>query len=656
MGDVFLEAFVQLFTLSHLFFLVLGTMLGLLVGILPGLGGTAGLSLLLPFVFGMDASHALAMMIGLLAPTTTSDTFPSVLMGIPGTSGSQATVVDGFPMAKRGEGARALGAAFTASLFGGLFGAVILTGAVYIAKPLILAVGFGEQMMLILLALTMIGMLTGTNMLKGLATCGVGLMIGMIGYAPATAESRMTFGNIYLDDGIAIVIVGLAMFAMPEIVELLRRHRTIAEGGVLGRGWVDGFKDAFRNKFIIVRCSFIGCLVGALPGLGGSVVDWIAYGHVIQTSKDREKFGTGDIRGVLAPESANNAKEGGALIPTLLFGIPGSGSMAILLGGFIMVDVHPGIELVQTNIDLVYTIIWSLALANVIGAGTCLILAGPIARLTTIPYALLAPFMLVLIFFAAFQASRVWGDLLTLFALGTLGVYMKRYGWPRPALLIGFFLSPRLESSTYLALEAYGASFLQRPGVILLLILVALSAYAAARYKPNDPTEEEFAGLYSGKGRGGQMLFTGLFLLFSVAMFIDGVQKKFLAMLFPVMVSCLTFAALAVIFYMQYAKRTPNTYFHDLDHDPSATATGNLHYLSWIAGMLGATALVGFPLALTGFIFTFITVKAGGSLIRNAALALGGFAFLGVMAYFLVLKYPPGLLQEFYDLPWWLGG
>jgi TctA family transporter len=652
----FILALVTLVAPEHLLFLFLGTMLGLMVGILPGLGGTAGLSLVLPFVFGMDPSNALAMMIGLLAPTTTSDTFPSVLMGIPGTSGSQATVVDGFPMAKRGEGARALGAAFTASLFGGLFGAVVLTGAIYIAKPLILAVGFGEQMLLIFLALTMIGMLTGNNALKGIVTCGVGLMVGMIGYAPATAESRLTFGNIYLDNGIPIVVVGLAMFAMPEIIDLLRRHRTIAKDGVLGHGWIEGFKDAMRNKFIVLRCSFIGCLVGALPGLGGSVVDWIAYGHVIQTSKNRETFGTGDIRGVLAPESANNAKEGGALIPTLLFGIPGSGSMAILLGGFIMVDVHPGIEMVTTNLDLVYTIIWSLALANVIGAGTCLILAGPIARLTTVPYALLAPFMLVLIFFAAFQASRSWGDLIALFALGALATLMKRYGWPRPALLIGFFLSPRLESSTYLALEAYGLSFLQRPGVIILLVLVVLSMIAAIRFKPNDPTEEELKGLHSGSRWQGQVAFTGVFLAFTLMVLIDGVQKKFLAMLFPVSISAATLIGLIALMAMQLRRAGPSTVYYDLDHDPRESTHSNLHYLLWIGGMLGATALIGFPLALTAFIFVFTMVKAGGGIVRNALLALAGLAFLGVMAYFLVLKYPSGLLQEFIGLPWWLGG
>ena len=347
-------------TLEHLLFLTLGTLLGLIVGVLPGLGGIAGLSILLPFVFGMEESHALSMMIGLLAPTVTSDTFPSVLMGIPGTAGSQATVVDGFPMSQRGEGARALGAAFSASLFGGLFGALILTGAVFAARPIILAMGFGEQMLLIILALSMIGMLTGDSALKGLATCGVGLLLGSVGAAPATGEFRMTFDTVYLSDGIPIVILGLGMFAVPEIVDLLRRSGSISTSGTLGHGWLQGLRDAVRHKWIVLRCSLIGCIVGALPGLGGSVVDWIAYGHVIQTSRNRESFGTGDVRGVLAPESANNAKEGGALIPTLLFGIPGSGSMAILLGGFVLVGVEPGLDMVTENIDLTFVMILSL--------------------------------------------------------------------------------------------------------------------------------------------------------------------------------------------------------------------------------------------------------------------------------------------------------
>lgn len=649
-------ALLRLFEPTHLFFLCLGTMIGLTVGVLPGLGGTAGLSIVLPFAFGMEPSAALAMMIGLLAPTTTSDTFPAVLMGIPGTSGSQATVVDGFPLAKKGEGARALGAAFTASLFGGLFGALVLTGAVFVALPIILAVGFGEQMILVILALTMIGMLTGSNPLKGIATCGIGLMIGVIGAGVATADWRLAFGQLYLADGIPIVIIGLGMFAMPEIVDLLRRQTTISETGALGKGWAQGFKDAFIHWWIVLRCSVIGCLVGILPGLGGSVVDWIAYGHVLQTTGDRENFGKGDIRGVLAPESANNAKEGGALIPTLLFGIPGSGSMAILLGGFVLIGVEPGIDMIVSDLDLTYTMIWSLALANVIGAGVCLFLAGPVAKLTTIRYSLLAPVMLVVIFFAAYQATRHWGDLIALFVFGTLGIYMKRFGWPRPALLIGFFLASRLEASTYQALQVYGLSFMGRTGSIILLILTFLSIIAVIRFKPNVPSEEERRTLHGDATRRKQAAMTVFFMIWCLIVFHDATTQKFLARIFPMGISILTFIALAVILLKQLRTSAGNTVFHDTDFEGSGATTTIFHYLTWIVGMLALVALVGFPIAMLAFIILFTSVKADWNLIRNGAIGFSAFGFLATMSYFLTLRYPQGLLQSFFEMPWWLGG
>ncbi len=333
MENAAFTALVTLLSYQHLFYLCFGVFLGMVIGILPGLGGTSGLALLLPFVYNMEPSKALAMMIGLQSVTATSDTFPAILMGIPGTASAQATVVDGFPLSKKGQAARALAAGFSASLLGGLFGALVLSFAIFYAEPIMNAMGFSEQMMLIVLALTTVGMLTGSHPLKGLAACSIGLMIGAFGSAPVSGVERLTFGTEYLVDPIKLVIVGLAMFAMPEIVDLLRRQITISESGVLGAGWLQGVKDTLSHWWIVLRCACIGCLVGALPGLGGSVIDWIAYGHVVQTSKDRETFGTGDIRGVIAPEAANNAKEGGALIPTILFGIPGSGSMALLLGG-----------------------------------------------------------------------------------------------------------------------------------------------------------------------------------------------------------------------------------------------------------------------------------------------------------------------------------
>ena len=165
-------------------------------------------------------------------------------------------------------------------------------------------------------------------------------------------------------------------------------------------------KDVFKNWFLVLRCSSIGCIVGALPGLGGTVVDWIAYSHLKQTSKDTSNMGKGDIRGVIAPESANNANEGGALIPTLLFGIPGSGNKVLLLGGFILIGIEPGLEMVTTHLDLTYLMIWSLAIANILGAGLCIGFASHISKLTLVRYYILAPVMIVLIFFATFNINR----------------------------------------------------------------------------------------------------------------------------------------------------------------------------------------------------------------------------------------------------------
>ena len=334
MIDTLLEAFYLIFSGAHFLYLVFGVCLGILIGILPGLGGIVGFSILLPFIYGMDTVSALAMLIGLIAVIPTSDTFTSVLMGIPGSSASQATVLDGFSLAKQGQGARALSAAFSASLFGGLFGAAVLTLIVVIAKPIILFFGSSELFMLGILGISMVGVLSGDSFVKGFLACGVGLLLGTIGSSPATGEWRMTFGSYYLFDGLKVVTIGLAAFAIPEICDLLRKNKTIAtKEEPLGKGWAQGLIDTLKNKWLVFRCSMIGTLVGILPGLGGSVVDWIAYGHVVQTSKDKSQFGKGDIRGVIAPESANNAKEGGGLVPTLLFGIPGSGSMAVFLGG-----------------------------------------------------------------------------------------------------------------------------------------------------------------------------------------------------------------------------------------------------------------------------------------------------------------------------------
>jgi putative tricarboxylic transport membrane protein len=655
MFDIILSALAALLSPGHFLFLCLGVLLGLVIGILPGLGGTAMLSLLLPFVFGKDPGPVLAMMVGLLAVNNTSDTFPAVLMGIPGSSSSQATILDGFPLAKRGEAARALGAAFSASLLGGLFGALVLTLAIQFARPIILGVGFGEQLMLIILALTMVGMLTGSSALKGLATCAFGLLLGTVGAAPATGEYRLDFGTVYLGDGISVVIVGLAMFAVPEIVDILRRRATISSSRTLGSGTLRGFAETLRHKWLVLRCSSIGTVLGALPGLGGPVITWVAYGHVVQSTKDREMLGKGDIRGVIGPESANNADNGGALIPALMFGIPGSGSMAIFLGGLILIGVEPGIGMMERHLDLTFVIIWSLALANVLGTATCLVLARPISRITVVPFAMVAPFMLAIVFFAAYQVTRSWQDLIALFALGVLGVYMKRFGWSPPALLIGFVLSTRLDASVYQSVQVYGMSFLERTGVQVMLALIALSIFLAVRMKPHrEPLAPE--GRHAPVALGPQMAFLGMVTACVVYVIYESSRLTFLARVFPLSVALMALALLGAMWGVFLFRRGRPAYlFHDAEREwegGERPGRSELHYLGWILGLLCAMGLLGFLPGIFAFITAFLRWKAKVAWHKSAMAASAAVALFALLSYLLVLDYPRGLLQRAVEMPW----
>ncbi len=659
MLEALLAALGNLLTLEHAQFLTLGVLLGLAVGIFPGLGGIVGLSLCLPFLWGMDPTSALALLIGLVAVIPTSDTFTSVLMGIPGSSASQATVLDGFPLAKKGEAARALGAAFAASLFGGLFGAVILTGFVLVARPIILSFGSAELFMLTVLGLSMVGVLAGRSIWKGLVACGLGLLLGMQGGAPATGEWRLTFGSNYLTDGIPLVVLALGIFAVPEIVDLLRRAGAISETQRLGAGWLRGLKDMLHNKWLCLRCAGLGALVGALPGLGGNVVDWIAYGHVVQTTRGPSSFGQGDIRGVLAPESANNAKEGGGLIPTLMFGIPGSGSMAVFLGGLILIGYEPGPGFVETSLDVTYTIVWSLALANVLGAGLCLFISPFVARLTTIPYHYLAPFMVMIICFAAYQGTRHWGDIIALALVGILGIYMRRFGWPRPALLIGFVLADNAETYLYQAVQFYDWAWLARPGVLIIGAITLLSIWMGARRSPSAEAGSKDAAVITRSWRRPQLFFAGIAALAFAVGLVDSIGLSFLGSVFPLAVNgVMLLLALVVIWKLWQGdaeERTIEDQELNLPEGVTRPKRSAEFYFLAILSLLALAALVGFFLAVVIFFLAFMLGIARVRLPTAAILAGGAAAFLAVMSYVMVLDFPRGLLQSLLELPWPLG-
>ena len=657
--EQFFSSLVQLFEITHLAFLFGGTLLGLIVGILPGMGGTSGLALVLPFVFTLEPSYALAMMIGVLAPTTTSDTFPAVLMGIPGTSGSQATVMDGFPLSKKGMAARALSAAFSSSLLGGVFGAIILSISIYYAIPIIMTFGFGEQFLLVVLALLMVGALTGENFLKGVTACCLGLIIGSIGTAPITGDSRYTFDTLYLIEGVPLVIVGLGLFAIPEIVGLLDSKGAIAKSLKNEKGWLIGIKDVCKNWFLVLRCSTLGCLVGALPGLGGTVVDWIAYSHLKQTVKDTSQLGKGDIRGVIAPESANNAKEGGALIPTLLFGIPGSGNKVLLLGGFVLIGIEPGLDIVTTNLDLTYLMIWSLALANILGAGICIGFASHISKITLVPYYILAPVMICLIFFAAFNVNRDWYDFIGLLTFGLIGIAFKNFGWSRPALLIGFFLSTKVELLSYQTHAVYGLSFISRPVSIILILLCLATILLLLRQK--------FDASYNSnlvKNKVQQICFVLFLLSLPVTMIWSIAHLDYRANLYPTSLSVIAIFLLTFILLIKIVDlrkiasldnavlRFANTHIFEI----GARFNNQLYYYASFLGYLGMNFILGFPIASVLFINLFILFHDKKAFKISICISAVLIILLWFLSSLLTLQFPNGAIGLLIDMPWWLGG
>jgi len=471
------EALGLLIQIDRIAWMLLGCAVGLVVGLLPGLGGTVGMSILLPFIFGMDPYSGVALLIGMAAVIHTGDTFPAVLIGVPGSSGSQATIVDGYPLARQGKAATALGAAFIVSMAGGILGAVVLFATLSVARPLVLALGSPELFMLAVFGLSMVGVLSLGSPLAGLTSGLLGLAIGTVGGAPGVPIYRYTFDWLYLFDGIPLPVLALGLFAVPELLDLLAQRSQIAKGAKLTGSRLDGIREAIRHKWLVLRSAALGSALGIIPGIGGSVVDWIAYGITKQTVRHRDNFGRGDIRGVIGPESANNAKEGGALVPTLIFGIPGSGTTAMLLGGLVLLGIEPGPAMVKEHLNVTLSIVWSLALANIFGAAACIACAGLVARVSVVPANRLVPFLFIIITAAAYQSTRHWGDIIVLLILGCVGWIMKQAAWPRAPLLIGFVLSLVTERYLHLSMSRYGLEWLTFPGVlaILALIVIALS-------------------------------------------------------------------------------------------------------------------------------------------------------------------------------------
>ncbi len=483
MIDALLQGLALVLQWNAFSLMLVGMALGFVVGLLPGIGGAATLALMLPFVFKMSPVEAFAFLLGMHAVAATTGDITSILFGVPGEGLSAATVVDGHPMAKRGEAGRALGAALSASLVGALIGAVALAVSIPIVRPLVLSFGSPELFMITLMGIACVTSLSGLGtraQAKGFAMGFLGLLLATIGQERQSGILRFDFGLIYLWEGLELIPVLVGIFAIPEIIDLAVRRSSIsgdAPAARIGAGVWEGIKDTFRHFWLVVRCSAVGVFVGILPGAGGGVAQWMAYAHAVQSAKDaadRERFGAGDVRGVLGPGAANNSKEGGDLIPTIAFGVPGSGAMAILLGAFLIMGIHPGPEMLGKHLAVTYSMVWTLVIANVIAVLLSLALLPYLARLTSIRGSLILPFLVLLVFIGSYTANRQIADLVVTLGFGALGYLMLRFGWPRAPLVLGFVLGKLAETYLFNSVARYGYAWLQQPLVLVLMALTVL--------------------------------------------------------------------------------------------------------------------------------------------------------------------------------------
>lgn len=642
-------------------YLLIGAGVGFLVGILPGLGGSTALALMLPFTFTMEPVAALSFLLAMTATTGTTGDITSILFGVPGEASSAAIVLDGYPMTLRGMAGRALGIALSSSMLGAVIGAAFMALIVPFIRPLVLGFGPAELFMLAVLGLTMVSVLSEGAALKGLIMACLGLLLAMVGQDLGTASLRFTFGEARLFDGIDLVPLTIGLFAVPSVIGLMalgsgdRPSAPAAVSGVL-----IGLRDTLRHWSLVIRSSMIGVFFGVLPGIGGGGSQFIAYAHARQISREPQKFGKGSIEGVVAAGAVNNAKDGGDLLPTVAFGIPGSGSMAILLGAFIITGINPGPEMLDEHLDVTFSLIWTIVLANIVTVAVCFGGLGRIARLSTVPGVQLAPFLLTFIAIGAYAAGSFWFSVAVMLAFGVFGWFAKLWDWPLPPLLLGFVLGGIAESNFFLSYSIYddGYGWLGRPVVLVIIGLIVLSLGYSLWRAAKQRRKHEPAGGPAGDSHPIRLtLAVAMVVVAAGAIY----QLEFArdyptrAKLFPLTIAVVMLGVSLVDLLrscMRLVRRSrvdhmPAAYVASADDDeaPQFAAAEELSSLSLrarviaclqFAGFFMLLWLVGFALAVPIFTAAFLYLAARTRLVTAVAIAVVTTAFLHLLFVELV--------------------
>ena len=419
-----------------------------------------------------------------VAASTTGDTYTGVLLGIPGANSAAATMIDGFPLALQGKATYAISAAVTTSTINGLLWGSLTFFLLPWYTNLILIFGVPELWAFTMLALATVTFISNKWWVRGLIALAAGIFIGMIGVDPNTNADRWTGGWEYLGAGVQLLPMIAGLFAIPELIDGLARRRNTADSTISnGRQTIEGIKAVWDNRWLALRGGCIGAFIGVLPGLGGAMADWMAYGQAVATTKNPDiPFGKGNIRGVIGPEGANNAQKATSMIPTVLFGIPGAPFAAIIIGLFVYLDFELGTVDLAMDTKFFDSMLFGFMMATILVAILCILLTKYIAKIANVPYKYYFPLLLAFIVLACVQYTGGWEDYAILIVCSVIGILAKKFKFSRPALLFGFILAERIEA---LSIQMYGMytfdRLLTRPmfwtliGVIFIILVWGLS-------------------------------------------------------------------------------------------------------------------------------------------------------------------------------------
>jgi putative tricarboxylic transport membrane protein len=489
--DALLHGMATLMRPDMLLTLFVGSIVGLTFGLLPGLSAITGMALVLPFTFGMDPLAAMLIYAGIISVSPLGGSLPAILLNTPGTPQNLVSCFDGYPMAKRGEGSRAIAVTSMSCLVGTIIGVVILLALLPFVKMILLKFRAPEIFWVIIFGLIALSGISRQGSLKGLASGGFGLLIASVGWNDVFAGTRFTGGSLYLWDGIPLIPFFVGLLAVSELMAMSARGGQIASNvsidievkGKARQTW-EGILDVILRPGLVARSSLIGTFVGIVPGAGGAVASLMSYAAAKRISRTGNTYGTGNVEGLIASEVSNDAKEGGALLPTVAFGIPGSPEMAIVLGAFVMHGLQPGPLLLNEHMDVVVMLVLGVMASQVVASALVLLGATYIAHLTQIRVKLLIPVILTLCFAGTFSIRENPWDIIATLGAGFLGLYMKRFGYPLMPLAIAFVLGELLERTFHQSLMMnFGnySVFVSSPiSVTLIVCSLAVLAWSGA--------------------------------------------------------------------------------------------------------------------------------------------------------------------------------